>query len=41
MPLRNIFGTWFGTVLWVGEICLLGTAVAFVLKQIPGIKKLI
>ena len=41
MPLRSLFGTWFGTVLWVVEICLLGTAVTFVLRQIPGIKKLI
>ena len=41
MPLRNIFGTYFGTVLWVVEICILGTAVAFVLKQIPGVKKLL
>ena len=39
--LRTAFGTWLGTVLWVVEVCLIGTAVTIILKQIPGVKKLL
>ena len=38
---RNVFGTWLGTVVWVLSVCLLGTAVVWLLRKIPGVKRLI